>query len=80
MVSERLLEAIEARVRPQVIERILLQEGFDITHDDAPNGWFDIFCVDDCKVKFVVRYQFWPNFGWYYNVIDGYPLKSVMMK
>ncbi len=78
MVNEKLVEAIEARVRPQIIERILIHEDFDITHDDAPNGWFDIVCAKNGKVELVVRYQFWPNFGWYYDVIDGYHIKSVM--
>lgn len=77
MVSERLLAAIAGRVPPQRIERIIREDGFDIVRMDAPNGWFDLICVKDDKVKLVVRYQFWHKFGWYYDVIKGSILKYV---
>lgn len=77
MVSEKLLDAIANRFHPQRIERIIRDDGFDIVRMDAPNGWFDLICVKDDKVKLVVRYQFWHKFGWYYDILKGRILKDV---
>lgn len=77
IVSERLWAAIEGRVSPQRVERIIMDEGFDIIRDDAPKGWFDLICVKDGDVQFVIRYQWWMEFGWYYDVLDGPFLNDV---